>query len=203
MASDIEIANRALIKLGADTIIDFLDPTKSARTTNGMYAIVRDSELRAHRWNFAMKRVELPALVDTPAYGFKFLYQLPDDCLRIDMVNDSYLGHVSLGTDYRDAEVLPYAIEGRRILADFPAPLKFRYISRVTDSTQFDALFVESLACRLAMEMAETLTQSPGKRKLAHDEYRAAIKMALGADAIESPPEDIPDSSWMLSRVGP
>lgn len=203
MASDVEIANRALVKLGAATITDFLDGTETANKVNGLYAIVRDAELRAHRWNFAMKRTTLAALGDPPPWGFSKQFQLPADLLALDSVNDTLLGHVNLGTDYRNAELLPYAVEGRILLCDFAAPLKLRYVARVTDPSQFDALFVEAFACRLAMEMAEALTQSNSKRQLAIEEYKRAIRLARSKDAMEGPPEPIPDDAWMLSRIGP
>lgn len=203
MASDIEIANRALVKLGSDTITDFLDSTKAARTINSMYAIVRDAELRAGRWNFAMKRTSLPALADAPAWGYDRQFQLPADFLAVDMINDTYMGHVQLGTDYRNGENLPYAVEGRVILCNFDAPLKFRYTARITDPAVFDPLFVEAFACKLAEEAAEALTQSRGKRELAMIQYKTAIRKARAKDAMEGPPEPLPDDSWILSRVGP
>jgi hypothetical protein len=164
MASQVDIANRALTKLGAARIISFGDDNKQARAVSSMFDIVRDAELRSHIWSFSVRRASLPALVSTPDWGFQNEFQIPSDCLRILMVNDVY-GGPSM-EDYRNQPVADYSLEGNKILANFPAPLKIRYISRVTDTTQWDSMFVEVLACRLAMEMAEDLTQSNSKREL-------------------------------------
>ena len=66
MAGKVEIANRALTKLGAERILLLTDPSKEARVMNAMFDTVMDAELRRHRWKFALKRATLPALVATP-----------------------------------------------------------------------------------------------------------------------------------------
>lgn len=199
MASQVEIANRALTKLGAGRIISFNDDNKQARSVTSMYNIVRDAELRSHIWQFSVRRASIAALSTTPAWGYAYEYQLPSDCLRIIMVNDRYPGP-SLD-DYRNESVAEYAIEGNKILTDIGSPLKIKYISRIQDTTEWDAMFVEAFACRLAMEMAEDLTQSNTKRELAQAEYMAALRGAIRANAIQQPPQDLPDDSWMFSRL--
>ena len=57
MASEVDICNRALSKLGAARITSLTEDSVNARACNAMYESVRDAELRAHPWNFAMKRV--------------------------------------------------------------------------------------------------------------------------------------------------
>jgi hypothetical protein len=199
MASQVDIANRALTKLGAARIISFGDDNKQARAVTSMFDIVRDAELRSHIWSFSVRRTSLPALTTTPAWGFKYEYEIPSDCLRILMVNDTYGGPDM--SDYRDKPVADYSLEGNKILTDFDAPLKLRYISRVEDTTEWDSMFVEALACRLAMEMCEDLTQSNTKRELAQSEYTAMLRSAIRASAVEQPAQAMPDNSWMMSRL--
>lgn len=199
MTSQVDIANRALTKLGASRITSFGDDNKQSRAISSMFDIVRDAELRAHIWSFSKKRSSLAALSTTPDWGFAYEYQLPSDCLRILMVNEFYPGP-SL-EDYRNQPVADYSIEGNKILANFPAPLKIMYIRRVIDTTEWDSLFVEAFACRLAMEMAEDLTQSNTKRELAQAEYMAAMRSAIRASAVEQPPQAMPDNEWLLSRL--
>lgn len=199
MASQVDIANRALTKLGAARIISFGDDNKQARAVSSMFDIVRDAELRSHIWSFSVRRTSLAALITTPAWGFQFEYQIPSDCLRILMVNDVYGGPDM--SDYRNAPTADYSLEGNKILTDIGSPLKLRYISRVQDTTQWDSMFVEAMACRLAMEMAEDLTQSNTKRELAQAEYTAMLRGAIRASSIEQPAQDMPDNSWLLSRI--
>jgi hypothetical protein len=199
MASQVEIANRALTKLGAARIISFADDNKQSRSVNSMFNVVRDAELRAHLWSFTIKRDSLPALTTTPAWGYDYEYQLPPDCLRLLEVDDIYPGPNL--DDYRNANTQEFTIEGRKILTNKDAPLKIRYVSRVADTTQWDATFVEAFACRLAMEMCEDLTQSNSKKESVKDDYDTAIMMAIRANAIELPPQDLPDDSWVMSRL--
>lgn len=199
MASQVDIANRALTKLGAARIISFGDDNKQARSVTSMFDIVRDAELRSHIWSFSVKRTALAALTTTPAWGFKYEYEIPSDCLRILMVNDTYGGPDM--SDYRNEPIADYSLEGNKILTNFNAPLKLRYISRVEDTTEWDSMFVEALACRLAMEMCEDLTQSNTKRELAQAEYTAMLRSAIRASSIEQPAQAMPDNSWMLSRL--
>lgn len=199
MASQVEIANRALTKLGAARIISFEDDNKQARAIKSMFEIVRDAELRAHLWSFTVKRVELPALTTTPGWGYDYEYQLPSDYLRLLQVNDIYPGPSM--EDYRNQSVAEYVVEGRKILTNLVAPLKIRYCARIEDTTQWDAAFVEAFASRLAFELAEDLTQSTSKKESAKDDYKTAISSAIRADGIEQPPQDLPDDSWVLSRL--
>lgn len=199
MASSIEIANRALTKLGAARIISFGDDNKQARAVQSMFDIVRDAELRAHIWSFAIKRASLAALTSTPDWGYTYEYQVPSDLLRILQVNDVYNGPSF--EDYRNQSVAEYALEGNKILTDFAAPLRIRYVARITDTAQWDSTFVEAFACRLAVEMAEDLTQSNTKRELAQREYDQSLLMAIKAGGLETPPQALPDNTWVLSRL--
>ena len=199
MASQVEIANRALTKLGAARIISFGDDNKQARSVQSMFTIVRDAELRAHIWSFAVKRASLPALVSTPVWGFDFQYELPSDCLRLIQVNDFYQGPSM--DDYRNQSTAEYMLENNKIAANYAAPLKIRYVSREQDTAQWDATFVEAIACRLAAEMAEDLTQSNAKKDAAWKEYQMALMSAIRSGAVEQQPQDMPDDSWVLSRI--
>ncbi len=199
MASQVEIANRALTKLGAARIISLDDDVKQARSVKSMFELVRDAEMRAHIWSFTVKRKSLAALSSTPDWGFDYEYQVPSDYLRILQVNDIYPGP-SLD-DYRNASTAEYVIENRKILANFAAPLKIRYIARIEDTSLWDATFIEAFASRLAMEMCEDLTQSSTKKADAQNDYKRALTDAIRSGAVEQPPVDLPDDSWMLSRL--
>lgn len=199
MASQVEIANRALTKIGEARILSLDDDLEAARVIASLWSIVRDAELRARNWNFSILRTSLPALVAAPAWGFDYQYQLPSDWLRVLQVNDFYPGP-SL-SDYRTASEAVWQIEGGKILTDLAAPLKLRYVARIEDTGSWDASFVEVFACRLAVEICERITQSSTKREFAWKEYDEALKLAVRADAVENPPEPLPDDSWMLSRL--
>lgn len=199
MASQVEIVNRAIIKLGGETITSLADNKKSARVFSSLWDTVRKAELSRTYWNFATQRASLPALADAPDWGFAYAYQLPTDYLKLMQVNDIF---VAPGlADYRQYDDSPYAIEGQSIFTDFGAPLKIRYVKDITDTGLFHDLFVEALASKLAYEACYSVTQSREGQRQASDDYNKALKEARLSNAVERPPVGLPDDSWVLGRL--
>jgi hypothetical protein len=199
MASVIQVANRALTKLGSARITSLSDDVKAARSISNCFEDLRDDELRAHRWQFAMKRTSLAALSTAPAFGYNYQYAVPADFLRIDMVDDRF--PAAIMDNYISAEYLEWTLEGNVILTDIGAPLKLRYVAQVTDPTSWDTNFREALASRIAMEIAEDLTQSDAKKQAAAKDYDRAIRQAIRINAIERPAVAPPDNTWIISRI--
>jgi hypothetical protein len=199
MASQVDICNRALTKLGAGRITSLGDSSKQARALTACYDTVRKSELSKRYWNFALARKSLPALDTDPDWGFARQFQLPNDYLKLVQVNDIY---VAPGlADYRQSDDSPWAIEGQAILTDFDAPLKVRYVRDIADTGLFHPLFVEVLASKLAMEICYEITQSRQGVDAAGADYKQAMKDAALSNAIERPPVGLPDDSWSLGRL--
>jgi hypothetical protein len=199
MASVIQVANRALTKLGSNRITSLSDDVKAARSISSCFEDLRDDELRTNRWQFAMFRTTLAALADAPTFGYQYQYALPPDFLRLDMINDQYPSAVM--DNYIGAETQEYQIEGNVILTDIGAPLKLRYIRRIEDPNQWDVNFREMLASRIAMEICEDLTQSDTKKAGAQRDYDRAKRSAVRIGSIEKPPATPPDNSWVISRI--
>lgn len=191
--SKVAIANRALTKLGAARIIALDDDSQASNTMDSMFDIVRDAELRANLWHFAKARAVLPRLSERPAFAYDSQFQMPSDWLRL------------IEVDSRRCQWKPYveswySIEGGRLLINHPGPLQIRYIKRIDDPTLFDALFVEALACRLAAEACETLTQSNTKKQAMWAEYEQALQAARRTNAIERPALAMSDDTWLEAR---
>lgn len=199
MASVIQVANRALTKLGSSRITSLDDDVKAARAVSSCFDDLRDAELRAHRWQFAMKRASLAALSEAPAFGWDYQYALPADFLKLDQVNDQFPSTVL--ENYVGEELVDYVLESNLILTNIEAPLKLRYIAQVTDPNQWDACFREALACRIAAELAEDLTQNATKRQLAWEEYKQSVVAAVRANAIERQPVMVSDEAWVIGRI--
>lgn len=198
MASEVEICNQALTKVGATRITSLLDDTPQAKTLNAIYSVKRDAELAAKPWTFAIKRASLPASATPPAFGWSYSYPLPSDFLALVQVGDDWSMYESDGGALFEIES-DQATGRMALLTDQAAPLNVRYVYRVTNAGLFHPLFVEALACRLAAEVCEPLTQSLAKRQQAWDEYKAAIREARRQNAIEQPPRRPPDASWVRS----
>lgn len=185
MVSVVSICNRALDKLGSESITSLGDNTAPARACNRLYDSLRDAVLRDHPWNCAITRTSLAKLSAAPAWGFANQFLWPADCLRV----------LSVDTD------LAWKVESRKILTDAGSPLNIIYIKSVTDPSEFDGLFIEALASRLAVELAEPLTQSNTKKEAAWREYVEAKSMAKSGDAQEGTPDTLPEDEWINARA--
>jgi hypothetical protein len=186
MASEVDICNRALQKLGASRITALDENTPNAVTCNFNYSIVRDREFRKHLWNFTLKRVTLAASSTSPGFGFSYAFPLPSDWIRNNPPND-------VGVDWK--------VEGRSILTNAGNTLQLPYVARITDTTQFDELFVESLAAALALEMEEEITQSNTKADKLERQYKTAIMSAKQVDAVEVSSDEPVQDPWITVRL--
>jgi hypothetical protein len=199
MASKIQICNRALSKLGAERITSLDDDVKSARAMKSAYDFVLAAELRAHNWNFSIRRAELAALSSATVWGFSYQYALPVDFLKLIEIRDLYSS--SNVQDYRTTPAPLWQVEGGVLMSDAEAPLYIRYVSQVSDPNLYDAAFSEAFACRLAAETAEEITESSGKVQTAWKLYERSVMEALRSDAIEQPAEWMLDGEWVTGRL--
>lgn len=190
MASVTSIYNRALQMLGAGRIVDPDEDSVEARACDACYEDLRDAELRAHPWRFAVTRTQLAASATEPAFGRERSFPLPSDYLRVlPRYPEENLGY------------LDWEFEGGSIYTNDASPLDFRYIQRVTDANVMDSCFREALSARMAKAMCEQLTQSNTKKQDINMEYRDAIREARRTNAIEAQPQVAPDSEWITERA--
>lgn len=183
------ICNRALQKVGAKRIVSLDDASVSARACTACYEPVRDALLRSHFWAFAITTAELAADGTAPTWGKANSFTLPSDCLR---VFEPYPEYNSMDIDY--------SVQGRKIYTNLDAPLNIRYIKKVVDPAQHDALFNEALACALAVELCEELTQSNTKKASLKEDFIFAIREARRANAFERRPQQPPTDSFITAR---
>jgi hypothetical protein len=193
MAAEVDIVNRALSKLGEALITSLDDKVKAARLASAMYETVRDTVISAHAWGFARARTEITPLDEKPAFGWERQYLLPTDCLRV-LEAGPWPGPVML--DLIRGDTRAWELEGRNLLTNLGPVLRLVYLRRVTDVAYFPPSFVEALACKLAVEMAEGLAASGSKREMAWREYDLAIKQAKTINVIQLPPQAVPDDTW-------
>ena len=139
-ASEVSIANEALLLLGANTITSFDDDDSNAVLVDRFYHTERDAILRSHRWNCAIETANLASLSTTPIIDWKYQFTLPVDpyCLRVLDVR------TVTGDIYLD-----FAIQGRKLLTEESA-VDITYVKRVEDPSSFDALLYQTIVFRLA-----------------------------------------------------
>lgn len=189
-ASEVSICNLALQKLGAKRITALTEDSNNARQVNACYESLRDRELRLHPWKFAITRATLTPSATAPAFDYAYAFPLPADCLRLLLPADRPL------LDWKRETQGGQQV----ILTNEGDSLEIRYIARVTDPNQFDPAFVEMLACKIAWNCCEQITNSNEKKHDALDDYKLARADAKKVDAFEDEATEAPLSSWETAR---
>lgn len=198
MPTKIDVANRALLKIGASRISSFEDDSKEAQALTICWDAVQDREIAAYSWAFALRRTSLPALADAPAWGYAKQYQLPEGFLGLDWADGL---DVSTAADYLDGTEASWRIEGGKILTDTPTPLRIIYRARVTDPQQWGPHFCEVMALALAIEICDDVSGSLQRKQMLVQEKREAIALARRLNAIQQAPRTMPDASWITERT--
>lgn len=173
-----DVCNMALGILVEAPIASLDENTKAARLLNLHYETTRQAELVKQSWAFAIFRVEVDAETDAPTsdeYGYA--YTVPEDALRVLPLTDN--GEPS-------APRIPFKQEGGLILTNYTGPRLIRYIGNLTDPADWDPLFVEALAARLAMKIAMPLTNKTSVLQGAKVVYDEAIEAARRINSIVS-----------------
>lgn len=187
MADQTEISNLALNLMGDEPILDFTDNNVRAKTTRRWYDVSRKSLLRSHTWSFSKKYATLAKDIATPLHTRMFQYSWPSDALRILMTND---------TDQRD-----FLLQGRKILTDIDTSIAIEYVSDITSTTLFDAMFVEALASVIAFRSVEKITGSDKKKVGLKADMIDAINVAKRIGSIEKQSDERPEDDWVLARL--
>jgi len=179
MAADsVEICNSALIKVGANTISSLSDGTKASNLCNAQYDRLRKEVLRSHPWNFAISYTSIAATVNTPIWTKQFSaeFVLPADVLRV------------LETDlgYNEDWELGYNVDGNKVIFARGTSIKIKYIKDITNTTRFDSNFDETLAFRIAADIAYALVQSQTVQQNMYAAYLSFLSQARSFDAQEN-----------------
>lgn len=190
MASWVQIANKAVRRLGVAPIQSLTEDSEAARQINGIYEMVRDDVLSRHPWNCALYRTSIAADSTAPTFGYDNAYTLPTDpyCLRVWRVGEE---------EYAPVE---YRVEGRKIVTDEDAPLYVTYIKRITDPEEFSPWVANLLSAVLAEEIAYGLTNSTSKEEAMRQWAKDVWKEARAMDGQEGTPEEAIADDFLNSR---
>lgn len=182
--SEIDIINRALAKMGDQRITSRGDNVNRARIMDSLYDGVRDELLRECPWNFATQRDTLSADPTPPIYQWATAFAVPADLLYM------------VSTEGNSA----YRLEGNQILSNQENSLNITYVRRVTDATEFDTGFAESLAAKLAYEAAQNITADTVLQDRLFRDYNLTLIRSKKTDGQEDDPRLPPVDDWEVSR---
>ncbi|MBF8733103.1 hypothetical protein IRZ59_21980 [Pseudomonas guariconensis] len=198
MPSDIEICNIALGRVSnTQPIASFTERSKQAELCQTFYSLLREIVLQDFPWPFAESIVAL-ADVGSPAPGWQFRYRYPADCLLVREIVTPGQNRV-LSSSMEIPYKVGYDPGGRVIHTDQPMA-SVRFTFNVQNPTNFDALFVDALAWRLAMDLALPLSSKPEYRTFCEQQYQNALTIAQGAAFRESQDGEMPESEFVTVR---
>lgn len=168
MSTQLNITNSALSRLGANTIISLDEGTAEQQVAVAAWDLARRATLRDHPWNFAITDATLNQVADFTPYEFKYAYRLPALCVRLLQV----YGNPT------------YRVQGGNVLTD-QETCRIKFVQDVQDPTQWDALFDDLMAQRLASDMAYALTKSQATADSMFALYDRKLKKARHVDSTE------------------
>jgi len=188
MTSKTSICNKALFKLGVDSVMNIdTDTSKPASNCKSVYDDLLLEVLREHNWNFAIFRADLAQDTTTPTYGFSYRYVLPTIPQFVKLIE------VYQNTDYK--------LENKYLLTN-ELTAKIRFVAKVTDPNLYDALFVDLFSTRIAAEICHITT---GDKTLASNlmkEYTFKLSNAKDKDFQEDNQTALEENSYNEARQG-
>lgn len=199
--SKFDLVNRALVRIGANTITDFSSSSVESEAAAKEYDARADERLsgimpgfpppggHAHPWHFAKKIAALGSPTSTaPADKWDYAYNLPSDLLALRAVR-------------RDDLPVEYDRVGHQLLTDDEADIVLEYTFRQTEANfppYFIAAFVEDLADFFALAVKRDSALAKSHRETAIGLWSAART----ADSQARTPQVFKASRLVAARFG-
>ena len=200
--TDLDIINAAIRALGGKRNISATDKTNAAEEMQAAYRLVRDVLIRSYSWNYCIKR-DTAAFIeesDNMLYReYKYIYQVPSDCLGIISLNDRFTGYS--GVELTESYNPFYKIRGDKIYTRYKPPLIIEYKYRNEDVSSYDACFCNVLSLDLAIKCCERIKQSSSAEDMLRRQRQDALDDALRCNALEIPLRPKPTGNWLRGRI--
>ena len=197
MATQTGLINRALVRIGKQRIVSFEEQSASAQAVRDIWNDVRQSAIRSHPWNFAIRRTSLSPVDGTPPFGWDYRFRKP----AAQNDHQGWLRTLGVWEDAGETVPADWDAEGPYILANVDL-LYLRFVADITNVSNWDPLFAEALMLKLASELAVALANS----NQMHDTYYAAAEKAFAraraVDGMDGKPIDLPMGTWETARFG-
>jgi hypothetical protein len=179
-----DICNAAISHCGTRSKISSIDEgSPEANACLNHFAMVRDTTLRAHDWNFARLTQSL-ALLQNPPARWTYKYAVPTDCLRVRRLNDVPL--LALPETFfemagdKDSTGAYIGV----ILTD-AASVSAIYTAQVTDPLRWDQGFTDAVTYGLAARMCFELSGKEDRVKTLSQLWQLTLNVAAAQAAGE------------------
>lgn len=170
MATQTEIINYALRRLGCEPVDSIEDSNKRAMVMKDIYTMARRDALEQFPWPFAIRRITLTAsTVVFPTFGYTYYFELPE-------------GYITAIDEYDGNE---YVREGIYLASDSNT-LNIRYIYDEKNTKHYSATFSKVLSLVLAKEGTYALNQDKGLKQELEEEKIRVLEDARYSSSKES-----------------
>ena len=181
--NSIDVCNLALAYIGnARSIPSMAEQSKEAILCSRFYNLTRQELLQEFPWNFATKTVSLTLSTETDD-RFEYMYEYPDDCLRV----------IRVGEADDKEEINEYAIRTiddngdavKRIACDISVAI-CQYVFDMQEEDDMPAVFVNALALSLAVKLSMPMASAPQIAQSVYQQSRLAVDKAKRMHVLES-----------------
>lgn len=187
-----DICNLALNHVGNDTTVSNIDtPTNDKERIFALcYDDVRRIAINETMPNFALFRFKAAKLIEEPAFGYRYVYAIPNYVLRV------------LGIGNAEDKENNYSIENNRIYTDtdYSDGLPVRCLRDVTDVTKYGSNFCMLLSWYLAAHTCLMITQDAQKANAIQQMLPSKISSLSGLNSQENMPVRISRSRFRAAR---
>ncbi len=179
--TQLTIYNMALDTVSSRPVGSTAETSPECRWLNRNYEHYVRSALRADLWNFAREMHDLNRQVAEPAFRWTYGFDLPVGWLRV--IPPRYGG-------YRTGRPIKFEVASGVLYTDEEG-VKADLIMDKQNPGEWDPLFADYLAAKLAYGMAHTLTHKASFKAETKQAVEDAYNIAATVNAFESPVEDI------------
>lgn len=202
MATEIDICNLALARLGDSATVASIDPPEgSPQATHcaQFYPMARDTLIGRHAWSFCTTRAALAELDEEPLTGWQYTYAPPSDAIEIISILPPEAGDDFSPQAYETESLT----DGTEVIYANIEEAICRYKFQVTDPAKFPPLFVEALSWLLASHLAGPVLKGDKGRKATIDCYQmftAQLALAVAADSRQRRVQPTHTPGWISGR---
>jgi len=186
--SDIDIASRGLILIGAEPITSFSSDSTEALVASNLYEDTVRTALCTTRWRFSTNQAELNRLTAAPSGRFDSAYQLPADSLMV---------HAATVSDM----LIEYTLYGDKLYCNEPttSTVIVDYTFRAREEN-FPSYFTLALEFTLASSFAMAIARDEQLAGLLERKSAQLMQQAKTLDSQQQTTRKLTTSRFIVER---
>lgn len=185
MATDVDICNLALGRLGDEATVSSIDPADNsaqAKYCAKFYLLSLNSVLDEYPWSFSIKTISAALLENTQTL-WAYCYAVPSDCNKIVGIYDpAAVGDVKTEQEY----TVELNETGAPVIYTNQITAVLKYTAFISDTSTFSPSFIEALVWKLASNLAGVIIKGDvgvSASLKTFQAYQAALSTAKKADS--------------------